>query len=84
MKWESRPKEKEGISTFILYHANENKIKIALNLMKIKFKNQFCPLLHLYESTFKNIMRKSILEVDNADFQLTKKTSSANFVVLKF
>jgi hypothetical protein len=33
MKWESRPKEKEGISTFILYHANEkiNKNSIKFN-----------------------------------------------------
>jgi len=52
--------------------------------MKIKFKNQIFPLLHLYESTFKKIMRKKFLEVDNADFQLKKKTSSANFVFLKF
>jgi hypothetical protein len=57
MKWESRPKEKERISTFILYHANE-KNKSKFNLMKLKFKKSICPLLHLYESTFKNITRK--------------------------
>jgi len=33
MKWETGQKEKEGISTFILYHANEkiNKISIKFN-----------------------------------------------------
>jgi hypothetical protein len=32
----------------------------------------------------KSLRENKFLEVDNADFKLTQKTSSANFVVLKF